>query len=166
MAFRIIPELTATDIRRLKAKIAPPNENGCELWLGAPDKNGYGKIELRVNGHDYTFRAHRVAYFLHYGVDPSELLVCHNCPGGDNPACTAKAHLFLGTNQENMLDGRKKKQFEAGEARYNSKVTVAIVREIRALRGIKPQRTVGRMYGITGSAVSLIWHRKNWAHVE
>lgn len=106
-----IPELTAEETARFKSKIAPPDENGCELWMGGRDKDGYGKFKMRR----HTYRATRIAYVLYYGEQPGELLVCHNCPGGDNPACCTDEHLFLGTNQDNMTDGKMKGQFATGD---------------------------------------------------
>lgn len=32
-------------------------------------------------------------------------MICHNCPGGDNPACWHPGHLWAGTNKDNTQDG-------------------------------------------------------------
>lgn len=79
----------------------------CWNWTG-PTKRGYG--HAAVNRHRQvpgrtrikSVRANRVAYELHHGVelDPKQL-VCHSC---DNPSCCNPAHLWLGTNADNIHD--------------------------------------------------------------
>lgn len=71
--------------------------NGCLIWIGAKNKNGYGSFA--INGKTET--ASRVAYLLSKGEIPKNLFVLHRC---DNPLCVEPCHLFLGTHQDNMKD--------------------------------------------------------------
>jgi hypothetical protein len=73
----------------------------CWGWEGST-RMGYGMLSYPVApGKRSTVGAHRVSYYLHYGVDPGKLFVCHKC---DNPICTRPDHLFLGTAADNNAD--------------------------------------------------------------
>lgn len=75
--------------------------NGCVLWTGKPDKQGYGWISTGGrNGRDVP--VHRAAYELFHGVIiPPELVARHSC---DNPPCVNPYHIEPGTKQDNMDD--------------------------------------------------------------
>lgn len=72
----------------------------CWLWVGSINSN---RVEPRpifcYNKQNYY--ASRVAYYLENRVDPGELEVCHTC---DIPLCVNPAHLWLGTQKDNVVD--------------------------------------------------------------
>lgn len=72
-------------------------QDGCLIWQGPPQPNGYGC--LKVNGRKID--VHRHAYMLAYGDIPSGLCVCHTC---DVRLCVEPTHLFLGTRGDNNRD--------------------------------------------------------------
>lgn len=67
----------------------------------------------------HYFLAHRVAYFLEHGVDPTGSIVRHAC---DNPPCVNPAHLLDGTQQENVADA-----VERGRIRHGQRHTSAVL---------------------------------------
>jgi hypothetical protein len=77
---------------------------GCREWQGWKRRRGYGGI--KVNKVEWA--AHRLAYTLEYGPIPEGQLVLHRC---DNPPCINPAHLFLGTQHDNIQDAVSKGKF-------------------------------------------------------
>lgn len=90
-------EITKYDEAKFWATVIRRGPDDCWPSINVQKRSGYGTFKL--NGRMY--RAHRLAYQLHYGVDPGELYVRHRC---DNPPCCNPAHLVLGTAADNARD--------------------------------------------------------------
>src|ERR1700733_14164033 len=86
--------------------------NGCWLFLGATDENGYGIFCDSTKNKAY---AHRFAYTLFTGREiPVGMEVGHVCPQGTTRNCCNPKHLALQTRQQNaaqmVKEGRGKKK--------------------------------------------------------
>ena len=119
----------------------------CWDWTGTRQPAGYGIIG--------KVGAHRISWELHNGLIPSGLWVLHRC---DNPGCVNPAHLFLGTNGDNVRDaiakGRKPGVFEDDNAA--TKLSATQVYQVRELAKEHPQAIIASMFGVHQSTVSRI----------
>ena len=82
-------------------------KGGCWIWDLSLNDAGYGKATY--NYKDY--KAHRLSYMAFKGTIPDGLVVCHTC---DIRQCVNPAHLFLGTQQDNVCDMVKKGRAATG----------------------------------------------------
>ena len=147
---------------RLWAKIDKAGPDDCWVWTAARDRKNYGVVS--AGGKKGALYAHRAVYEDAVGPIPPGLHILHRC---DNPPCCNPAHLWAGTNSQNIADmiskGRSKGAFCFGEEHMNHKLTREKVLEIRA--STDPERVVARRYGISGANVHAIRKRKTWKHI-
>jgi hypothetical protein len=187
---RPLPTLSDSDIERFWQYVQRAADTECWLWTGNLYPDGYGQLKV----FHRSIRASRVAYRLHYGIDPYPLFVLHHC---DTPACCNGVHLFRGTNKQNMEDAQQKGRVVSGDRHHfrlrpetapfgkrngkythpesrspgekngSAKLTEENVMEIRSMYrvGQLSQQQIADLFGINQTAVSAIISRKTWSHL-
>jgi hypothetical protein len=114
-----------------------------------------------VNGQKLKC-AHRVAYYLHNGIVPAQL-VLHSC---DNPPCCNPLHLRQGSSHDNKQDAVSRNRHAFGEKINTHKLTPAQVQEIRQLsvEGKMPLE-LSQKYGVNRSTIARIKTGQFWKSV-
>ena len=100
-----------SDKDRFYAKVSEPDTQGCKLWLGSAQDNGYGSFSIKHK----SLLAHRVAYEYEIGPIPKGMTLdqtCHTrdqtCHGGicKHRLCVNVLHLEPVTSVDNTLRGK------------------------------------------------------------
>ncbi len=142
---------------RFWAKVAVGAAEDCWPWQAKRNRDGYGQFGVPRPGHRHmrSVLAHRQAWELAHGPIPEGLCVLHRC---DNPACVNPAHLFLGTQRDNVADcAAKGRRAINRTGKLTDCQRAAIVRIYRA--GMATQGQLGRLYGVSQPAVSALVRR-------
>lgn len=136
------------------------NLQGCWEWTGRTNFGGYG----RINWDGKKILAHRVAWMLAYGKEPTTFLL-HSC---DNPKCVNTDHLREGTHQDNAKDRVERNRQPKGSNVANAKLTESEVLKIRDLLAEKKltQTKIGEMFGVKRKTIVKIKARLTWKHLE
>lgn len=138
------------------------DENGCWIWQGATGSEGYGLISRQgMRG-----KAHRFYYQHYVGAIPDGLHVLHKC---DVRLCVNPAHLFLGTNLDNIADREAKGRNilpPMGEKHARAKLREAQVLEIRRRCAAGELRGhLAKEFGLHFSTVDALVKGKNWKNI-
>lgn len=165
----------------LYCRAGPPDE--CWPYVGPRTPAGYGIVWERADGKNRHRSAHRLAWEIANGPIPDGMHICHRC---DNPPCCNPAHLFAGTQSDNLFDmSRKGRHFSRtkperlawGErnARYTHpertargerarhKLTEAQVKLIRhRLASGESGRALAREYGLNKRTIYRIRDGASW----
>ena len=137
----------------------------CWEWQGRLDPYGYGSQYF----HGRLQPAHRIAFMCFNGPIPKGLFVLHKC---DNPRCVRPAHLFAGTQTENMHDAANKGRVHRpiGELSGRAVLTTGDVSQIREMyqwhsRGASAPH-LADMFGCSVPNIYSIIKRRSWKHIK
>jgi len=150
--------------RRFWAKVQKGKD--CWLWTGARVSDGYGSFAVK---HALIRSAHRISWELgNESAIPPGRSVLHEC---DTPACVNPAHLFLGTQKDNMRDAYRKNRMHRfdnrGSKHGNAKLNEDDVRNIRLARTTGwSNKSLAHIFEVSVSNVEYIVRRKTWTHVD
>ena len=142
--------------------------DACWEWMGALDRDGYGRFYAQKNMAGGLFLAHRATYVLAYGLIPLDKpCVLHDC---DNPRCCNPKHLKAGTNLDNIearqLRQRNARGEFAGGAKLWPEAIQAIRREYKWNSSTHGSTALAKKYGVTQHLIQLIIKRKAWKHIK
>lgn len=142
----IIPEARFMSYVRKKA-----NAQGCWIWIGATNNNGYGVFKL----HGRSRSAQRASYMLfREPTIAAGLQVCHHC---DNPPCVNPRHLFLGTATENAQDAAMKGRRVREGCKLNESDRLLIFKMRSAGTGV---RAISRHFAVSHTAIQKALKRR------
>ena len=127
---------------------------GCWLWTGILGNHGYGVIFISKRPKAIFNLAHRLSWELHSGPIPEGMQVLHKC---DIRPCINPAHLFLGTQKDNIHDMMRKRR---GPGKLSDE-------QILAIRSSNvPSRKMATILGVSKTTVLDARRGKTWKSVN
>jgi len=79
---RNLASFSPEKVEELKTRLwskTVPSDDGCILFTGAGDGNGYGKLCVQEGTRTVYPKAHVLSWLLTHGSIPGRLDVCHSC---------------------------------------------------------------------------------------
>lgn len=152
---------------RFFSRVNKLGDEDCWEWLGRKDKDGYGIFTI---GHKTEYPAHRVSWVLYGNRIADDMQILHKC---DNPSCVNPAHLFIGTQLDNIRDMQNKNRnvnppIHRGIENGNVKLTEFTVAKIKYFlnKKVYTEEQLAKIYGVAKSTISAISTNRTWKYVE
>lgn len=144
------------------------NKKSCWIWLKSKHSYGYGKLGGSFNNKKWHLSVPRASWIIFKGDIPSNMIICHNCPNGDNPQCCNPDHMFLGTSRENTRDMMKKKRvFDfVGEKNNMAILKKNMVLKMRKLKNLGwSVKEISEKFNIKYYTCLDAISGRNWSHI-
>lgn len=126
--------------------------DGCWGWSGVINSTGRPVLSPTIKR---KVLAARYSYWLHNGEIPDGKVICHRC---DNPKCVNPAHLFAGSQADNMADmtakGRRVGTANRGDANGRAKIRSADILAIADLKKHRDAKDIAAMFGVSVSTIN------------
>ena len=159
----IHPPRNSTLAQKLAWFTRPSPDSDCLLWTGATSgtKKGGTHGVMRWDGRNQ--KAHRLAWIAANGPIGEGTKVLHRC---DNPRCVNAAHLFLGTQADNIADmvAKRRQRGTPGVQHNRVKLTEEIVRRVREDK--RSGTVIAAELNVTRQLVNMIRRRAIWKHLN
>lgn len=140
-------------------------QDDCLIWQRDTTEKGYARYRQRKNGRSKQIRVHRRVFELANGITLQDEIVLHIC---DRPSCINPEHLKKGTIADNQHDMALKGRSCRGEKQNHSKLTEALVEEIRQLsvEGLTTREIMDNLeLEVAWSTVRNVVTGKSWSHI-
>lgn len=138
------------------------DSNGCWLWTGGRDKDGYGNTYI----NNKQTRVHRLSYEEYHGFIKPGYVIMHQC---DNPSCFNPDHLKQGTPKDNTQDMISKgrsgfgKNAKCGEEASSAKLSKEQV--LQAFNSTESSKILAERFGVYPQAIDRIRSGVSWSSV-
>lgn len=134
----------------------PEPFSGCWLWIGAIRTNRIGnEYGALADGKGGQFAAHRLSFEIHIGLIAVGHFVLHRC---DTTLCVNPAHLFTGTQFDNMRDcALKNRNWRLRKLRPDQVVKIRESTEATAF--------LADRFGVAMATIYAIRSGRTWEHL-
>jgi len=146
--------------KRFWIKVDIKDTNSCWNWLANINNQGYGRFN--IDGRLYS--SHRVAWEITNGPIPEDMMILHRC---DNKLCCNPAHLYCGTQKDNMQDRSIRNRISsqalgAGKAKLYAGEVWLIRKLWKEGNGKITQTFIAKMFKVTISTINKIVHSSTY----
>lgn len=155
------PADIATLVNTFFYRISICKETGCWIFGGQKSQR-YSHLDFRYR----RISGHHMAWMMYYGDIPRGLHVLHKC---DRTKCCNPAHLFLGTQKDNVQDSVRKGRCIRAKGSQNGHaiLTESQVSEIKRIwmPRVVTRKMISRKFNISIGCLDKILYNQSWKHV-